>query len=465
LTELLRGYLLDPIGFAWDMFQIELTEQQEEFVLQVAANKRVSCRSGHGVGKSMSFAVLDWWYIMTRPNSQVFITGPSSQQLYDVVWKEIVGLYRRMPQAFQSMFEVTKQRIWHKSNKEGWFTQARTARKDQPDALQGRHGEHMMFLVDEAFGVPDAIYETVEGALTETDNKIALAGNPTRLSGYAYQTFHAQKDGWVNLHFSSKESPLVNPEYYESMEQRYGVHTGIYMVRVLGEFPHAEPDQLISITDAREAVGRDVTMLSPVIWGVDVAAQGDDETVICKRRGWKVEPLVTWRHFDPTLSAQKIIRELKQTTLRDHYPSQIVIDSNGVGAGTHSTLLHAGYPVEGFMSQWGSAEPHIYANMRAQCYWQMREAFKRGQVCLPDDDELVAQLTSIKYHENPRTGLIQIENKEETRKRGLPSPDRPDALMQTHFMEPNAEDMDADRYASRKNYSHSTYEYDEYAVE
>jgi hypothetical protein len=351
LVETLREYVTDVIGLAYDMFALELTEQQEKFVLAAASNKRTSCRSGHGIGKSMSFAVLAWWYMLTRPGAQIFITGPSSQQLYDVVWKEIVGLYKRMPLAFQGMFEVTKQRIWHKSSKEGWFIQARTARKDQPDALQGRHGEHMMFLVDEAFGVPDQIYETVEGALTEADNRIVLAGNPTKVSGYAYDTFHKQKHGWCNLRFSSIDSPLVMPEYYESMESRYGIMSSIYQVRVLGEFPMAEPDQLIPIAWARDAVMRDVHVKHPVVWGVDVAAQGDDETVICKRRGWVVDPLIAWRHFDPTLSQQKIVAEYRKNGLVDYMPRQIVIDSNGVGAKLFSDMLHADYPVE---ASWAS---------------------------------------------------------------------------------------------------------------
>jgi hypothetical protein len=117
------------------------------------------------------------------------------------------------------------------------------------------------------------------------------------------------------------------------------------------------------------------------------------------------------------------------------------------------------------MGQWSSSEPSTYLNMRAQCYWQMREAFRLGQISIPDDDELIAQLTSIKYKQNERTGLIQIENKEDTRKRNLPSPDRADALMQTFFLEPNADEGRNDRYDKRKNSGvHDAYEYDEFAI-
>ena len=45
----------------------------------------------------------------------------------------------------------------------------------------------------------------------------------------------------------------------------------------------------------------------------------------------------------------------------------------------------------------------------------------------PDDDKLAAQLGSIKWGIDSR-GRIKIKSKDDMRKRGLPSPDRADAM-------------------------------------
>ena len=61
-------------------------------------------------------------------------------------------------------------------------------------------------------------------------------------------------------------------------------------------------------------------------------------------------------------------------------------------------------------------------------FWNLREAFEREEIDIdPDDDKLAAQLGSLKWGVDSR-GRIKIESKDDMRKRGMPSPDRADAL-------------------------------------
>ena len=63
---------------------------------------------------------------------------------------------------------------------EEWFAVARTASK--PDALQGFHAEHVLYIIDEASGVDDTIFEPVLGALSTPGARLLMCGNPTQLT-------------------------------------------------------------------------------------------------------------------------------------------------------------------------------------------------------------------------------------------------------------------------------------------
>src|SRR3954471_20744026 len=80
------------------------------------------------------------------------------------------------------------------------FAVRRTASKDNPEALQGFHAEHLLFLIDEASGIPDIVFEVGIGALSTPGAKVVMAGNPTRTSGFFYDTHHSLRDRWHTMH-------------------------------------------------------------------------------------------------------------------------------------------------------------------------------------------------------------------------------------------------------------------------
>src|SRR5690606_358012 len=153
------------------------------------------------VGKSRAIGTLAWWFLTTRPYPIIPATAPSSHQLFDILWKEMMWVRDRLPDVLRDSFEMSSTRIWHKTAKGRWYLQARTARRDKPEALQGFHGEHLLMLIEKAGGVDNEIFETVEGALTEADNRIVMVGNPTRTSGYFYDSHNIHKDEWYTLVF------------------------------------------------------------------------------------------------------------------------------------------------------------------------------------------------------------------------------------------------------------------------
>jgi hypothetical protein len=69
-----------------------------------------------------------------------------------------------------------------------------------------------------------------------------------------------------------------------------------------------------------------------------------------------------------------------------------------------------------------------FANVKAQNYQALADAFERDEIHGLSDDITIGQLAGILY-EIDSHGRIKIESKEEARGRGVSSPDRAEALM------------------------------------
>src|SRR5262249_42901793 len=145
---------------------------------------KVTVRSGHGVGKSSCAAWVLSWFLETHDYAKVPCTAPSSSQLRDILWGEL-GKWRRIaderslargdPQRFWlgSPFRLTADALTDPLARD-WGAFARTARKEAPESLQGFHGEHLLYIIDEASGVDEAIYEAAEGALSTPGARVLM---------------------------------------------------------------------------------------------------------------------------------------------------------------------------------------------------------------------------------------------------------------------------------------------------
>jgi hypothetical protein len=414
----------------------------------VSRHQYTSAKSGHGTGKSFTLADIAWWYIMTRPFPVIPITAPSAHQLYDILWKEIMRTRENIPRVFTDMFDYSSTRLWLKDNKETWYAQARTSRSDKPEALQGSHGKHLLIIVEEAGGVDDAVFETIEGALTEEDNRIVLAGNPTRTTGYFFNSHNKHKEEWNCLTFNGEDSPRVTQKYIDKMS-RYGRHSSIYKVRVLGEFPTSEPDQLIPIDVALLAVDRDTEVTHPRVWGLDIARMGGDEFVIAKRHGNKVLPLKAWRELTATQLTNLVLREWTNTPLNER-PEIINVDEVGMGGPVLDALRARNLPVQGVNVQWTPTDTEHYINTRAELCDTVNIELRDGRLSLPDDDALIAQCASLRYEF--QKGKLKILSKDDTRSKTAvklrqgqmesDSPDRFDAVMLTYYMPPASKQLE-----------------------
>ena len=435
LAEVLNFYRRNPLKFVEEVIGVVPTTQQAQ-VLNVVPyaienKKGIVVKSGHGTGKTAleSWIVLWWMTCFVYP--KIPCTAPTQHQLYDVLWTELAKWHKKSKVA--DMFEWRKTHFWNKDYPEAWFAVAQTSSK--PDALQGFHAKHLLFMIEEASGVPTEIIEVAEGTQTQEGALIIMFGNPTQVSGAFYDAFHDKRSFYYTFTFNSEGSPLVDESYYKRIAAKYGRDSDIYRVRVLGEFPKAEPDTLISVDVCEKAAMKEDVFPNRQFWqdieiGVDVARFGDDETVIYSRVGKVINFENAFRNRDLMYVTGEVVKVIKMYEGKN---VMVNVDDSGLGGGVTDRLKELA--MQGIINcavfgvnNGGSARSDKFLNVGAEMWFFMKDWLTDGKI--PNDSDLIAQLSTRKYSVNS-SGKNVIESKEHMKSRGLTSPDRADAAILT----------------------------------
>jgi len=431
LSEAIEKYRSDPVGFVRDMFGVEPVAWQAEALVDYVENDRLAVKSGHGVGKSTFLAWLVIYNLLTKYPCKIACTAPSAHQLNDVLWSEISIWHRRLPEAFKALLEVKAETIVLTAAPKESFAVARVARRETPEALQGFHAKHMVFLIDEASGVDEQIFIVGEGSMSSPGAKVVMTGNPTRAAGYFFNAFHRDRNRWKcrTVSTADVDGPHVDKSYGASLKEAYGEESNIYRVRVLGDFPTADDDAVIPLDWLESAIARDIQPDGPVVWGIDPARFGDDRTAFAIRQGHSLlQPVKSWRQADLMTTADRIYFEFSNAQQR---PEMILVDAIGVGSGVADRLKQMGLPVRGVNVSESPAVKEKYMRLRDELWFRLREWLETLDCSLPDDPDLVSELTNVKYSFQP-SGKIKVESKDEIKKRtGGKSPDLADALIMT----------------------------------
>jgi hypothetical protein len=217
-SEFIEKYKSDPVRFVRDILGQEPDPWQVELLEATLTERLCAVKSGHGIGKSVCCAWLMIWQLCCFYPQKTVCTAPTASQLYDALFSELKSQLLRLPPALQQLFEVFSERIVLKSDPSGSFCSARTARQEQPEALQGIHSGgpgssgKVLLIVDEASSIANAIFEAAGGSLSGNATLI-MVGNPTRNEGYFYDAFTKLSHRWWTRTVSCEDSPRVTPEY------------------------------------------------------------------------------------------------------------------------------------------------------------------------------------------------------------------------------------------------------------
>lgn len=477
----LRGiWRTDAVLYAKQRLGLNPTWQQRKILEAVTEpGAKVSVRSGHGIGKSGSVSAAIWWKLECFDYPKIPCTAPSASQLRDVLWAELAKWQRRAdeiatrnglpPELFLSnLFKVTQDKVCDVGAPDEWFAVARTARPENPDALQGFHasdvvisedgrsvatessdgGGQIMFVVEEASGVSDKIFEVAEGALSSHGATLLMVGNPTRNTGYFAGSHKRNRADFRTLHFRSSDSPLVDASYRERLIRKFGEGSNVVRVRADGEFPKQDDDTLISLEDAEAAIIREALPIPGLErrLGVDVARFGDDRTVLTLRVGNVVEHIKVFAKQSTMETAGKV-----KLYAKEWEADSIYVDVIGVGSGVYDRLAEQGLPVVAVnvsvsppnkRKSSGGRPGKKYMPTDAQPFrlrdylwmemanWMVNDCPSFRNIDRDIAEDLAGELASVRYAIDS-SGRLVVESKDAMKKRGLRSPDIADSLMVT----------------------------------
>lgn len=439
--------------FCHEILGITMDKWQIDFLFQFGeGNRGISVAACHGPGKTAAAAIALVYSLLFRYPLKAVATAPSRGQLEGALMKEITKWIDKCPKELQGLLEVKQMSVSLRAAPDRAFFEARTARPENPEALQGIHEDegYVVLLVDEASGVHERIFESAGGSMSGENCQTILLSNPTRTSGFFFNTHHKDADGWHRIRISHADSSRVSDRFVEEMARRYGRDSNVFRVRALGEFPRSDLDALIPFELVAAAQDRDIFVPKNLreIWGVDVARFGDDSTVVVRRNKLSVSPKIhRWDQLDTMATANRIHLLYKEAVEEDNAPEEILVDVIGMGAAVVDRLGELGLPVRGVNVSETSMYSDLYRNLRTELWFKCREWLETRDSKLPVCDgscrdretcvheRLIAEMTTLKY-DVTSGGKYLAESKRDLKKRGYKSPDIADALMMTFAGDP-----------------------------
>lgn len=462
-AHVMKHWAYNPEDFTMDLFGATMEEYQGEMSKVLVPDSgidRVAMKSAHGVGKTSGLAFVGWNFLITRPIARVVATAPTKAQLTDALWPEYGKWWSKMrlPQ-LQDLFYISEGHIRCKLNPKAWFAVGRTS--NRPENLQGFHADHVLVQVDEASGVEEPVFETMEGILSNAERDgdeclLMLTGNPNFNAGEMFNAFNKNRELYHRITVSGDKATrfterdgicFISPRVTEKMRKVYetknGLDSAVYDVRVRGQFPRYEDDAIIPLAYAEQCVGLPLPPFDPVKhpWTLvmDVSRSGMAKTTLFYfRRGHLVlgkywtGKITAGEIEDAVLDAIKEIEGPKSEGGWGEKYDRLIVDEPGIGGPIIDQLRRAGIvvqPYNGGISMQRGVDPdeqvRRFLNRRVRDYWNLRLLCEKRQISLPrtlidarrgvevDSEELTNEMASVHYGYQMSTDKLKCESKPE----------------------------------------------------
>lgn len=397
---------------------------------------QIAVASGHGIGKSAQMGMIANWAMSTCDDCRIIITANTDTQLRTKTAPEVGKWFRNSITGHWFDVQATSVKSVSPGHSDTWRTDFIPWSEHNTEAFAGLHNKskRIVLMMDEGSAIADKIWEVAEGALTDEDTEIIwiVFGNPTRNTGRFRECFRRYRHRWVRRQIDSRDVPGTNKKQIQKWVEDYGEDSDFVKVRVRGQFPAASALQFISTDDVDKArachLRKDQYDFAPVVIGVDPAWTGDDEFVIYLRQGFYSKVLATYPKNDNDMQMAQHVLRFEQ----EHRADAVFIDG-GHGTGIFSAGKSWG---RDWVLVWfgeKSSDPGC-VNKRVEMWRDMRQWLKDGGAIDPADDILYADLIGpelVQAGSVKQSGKMQLESKEDMKARGIPSPNRADALALT----------------------------------
>jgi hypothetical protein len=497
-----KKYREDPVAFAHDILGVEPWSKQVEILEAMRDHSRVAVRSGHKTGKSNSAGIAALWFYCSWPDARVVMSSTTSRQVDTILWRELTMLRTRGGRClackgeYEALLESGVHQIEaderipkpcpHSALIDGEIGRlARTGMRSddfrtisgftakEAEAVAGISGRNLMFIIDEASGVPDEIYEAIEGNRAG-GARIVLFSNPTKTIGEFFDAFNSKAELYKGIRVSSRETPnvvegrtvipgLAERSWVEEKVKEWGENSPQFRVRVEGDFPVGEDGKIFSLQAILEAEQRwhDAPFTGRLFVGFDPAGESGkgDEMCLCPRRGRKALRFDTFRGLGEHDALHALLVVLME--LRDEGEVPVVVfDAEGnVGSKVHTALRdylddapsgsklreflreHQAHPLHKLLggslvkfdlvtvrsSERAKAKAKIFHLLRDRLAGNLEEWFREQDGAIPEDAKLSAELHILEW-DKVDDGPQRLIPKREIRKILGRSPDRYDAL-------------------------------------
>lgn len=500
-------YRDDPVAFTRDILGSDPWSRQIEIMEAMRDHPRVAVRSGHKIGKSNLIGSIALWFYCSWPDARVVMSSTTSRQVDQILWREVSMLHARGGRCVDCKRELralmdggmhqieAEERIpkpcHHSALIDGELGRlARTGMRSEDfrtisgftakeaEAVAGISGRNLLFLIDEASGVPDVIFEAIEGNRAG-GARIALFGNPTKADGELYDAFESKSELYHGITVSSEETPnviegrvvipgLATREWIEEKKQEWGENSPQYRVRVKGLPPVGEDGRIFSLQSILDAerLWPEIAAEGRLHVGFDPAGEAGtgDEMCLCPRRGRKAIRYDIHRGLDEYGSLLELLLLLVE--LREDGEKPVVkVDVEGeVGAKVLTALrdyeedaprdsklreflnANRGHPLHNFLagkhvafelvtvraSERAKAKAKVYHRLRDRLCgnladWLRGDPGQDNGGAIPEDAKASAELHCLVW-DKVDDGPLRLLDKREIRKILGRSPDRYDAL-------------------------------------
>lgn len=403
-------------------------------------------------------AIIILWYALTRDGKdwKIATTASVYHQLTHFLWPEIhKWMYRvrwdkvgRGPLRENS--EITKLSITLESGAAFAMSPGKNSQDTGKTAgIEGAHADHLMYVFDESKVVPDAAFDSAEGAFSTDTEAYAVAistpGDPYGRFFDIQMKKPGYSDWWVR-HVTKDEciaAGQMSPAWAAQRAEQWGADSGTYINRVLGNFAEAAesvgviPRVWVKLARARWRAmmesneARTIAQNGTEGYGVDIGSS-PNKTVLAARYPLGIYSLET---LPATIDLMVLAERIAQITRPRNRWARV--DSVGLGAGVYDRLRHMGVRVEAFdarnsvVGKRDRTGELQFSAMRSYAYWALRDLLNPAYghpIALPDDDELEDELCAHTYHIRA-TGKYQISDKEIVERKVGRSPDKADSVV------------------------------------
>lgn len=460
-----RRWRDDPVAWAQERLGDTLWSKQREILGSIATRRRTAVQSCHEIGKSYIAAVACAWWLDIWPVGESFVitSAPTGPQVQAILWREIGRTHSR-----GQLRGRVNQTEWYMKPVQGNEEVVAFGRKPsdyEPTAFQGIHARRVLYVFDEACGMPKLLWEAADSMIANDLSKALAIGNPDDpLCEFA--EICKPGSGWNVIAIGAFQSPnftgepmpqiildqLIGATYVEEKRRKWAptwrwspngkivepplgakpeeTCNPLWMSKVLGLFPpNTTQGGLIPVPWIWAAQERTLPAVGTKELGLDVGGGGDSST-LAERTGQVVRIINEDHNPDTMQTCGLAVHEA-----RTRSASCVKVDTIGIGRGVvdrgRELFDQLESPAQFYGVNVGEAadDSETFLNRRAELWWNVRTLFEQGQIDIdPTDEDLAAELLSIRF-KRTSAGKVQIESKEEARRRGVASPNRAEALM------------------------------------